>query len=163
MWTRPFRWVTKELLDAAKVGKMRQLWEGPFTVAAVAGPNTYTLALPALFKCSPTVNVDLFKQYSLLTGRPPSPGPGHQRGPGGGVRGGAAPQPQDIPLPDLLPMIKLFLPTARKVLHTFQTFCTVGVLAPSKNVSQKLKLLVSCVSHACFDELRMRHRVLRLI
>jgi hypothetical protein len=27
-------------------------------VAALAGPNTYTLALPRRFKCSPTVNVD---------------------------------------------------------------------------------------------------------
>ncbi len=32
---------TKELLDAAEVGKLRPLWEGPFPVAALAGPNTY--------------------------------------------------------------------------------------------------------------------------
>ena len=36
---------TKELLHAAEVGKLRprwEHWEGPFPVAAVAGPNTYT-------------------------------------------------------------------------------------------------------------------------
>ena len=66
---------TKELLDAAEVGKLRPRWEGPFPVAAVAGPNTYTLTLPARFKCSPTVNVDRLKPYFLRTGRPPSPGP----------------------------------------------------------------------------------------
>ena len=44
-------------------------------MAAVAGPNTYTLTLPARFKCSPTVNVDRLKPYFLRPGRPPSPGP----------------------------------------------------------------------------------------
>jgi hypothetical protein len=37
----------KELLDAVKIGKLRPLWAGPpaFRVAAVAGPNMYTLDL----------------------------------------------------------------------------------------------------------------------
>ncbi len=38
--------LTKELLDAAEVGKLRQQWEGPFRVAALAGPNAETLSLP---------------------------------------------------------------------------------------------------------------------
>jgi hypothetical protein len=54
---------TKELLDAAEVGKLCPRWEGPFTVAALAGPNTYTLTLPRRFKCSPTVNVDRLKPF----------------------------------------------------------------------------------------------------
>ena len=69
---------TKELLDAAEVGKLRPRWEGPFPVAAVAGPNTYTLTLPARFKCSPTVNVDRFKPYFLSL---PSDGPALSSGP----------------------------------------------------------------------------------
>ena len=44
---------TAELLDAAEIGKLRPRWEGPFRVKALAGPNTYTLALPKRFKCSP--------------------------------------------------------------------------------------------------------------
>ena len=47
---------TKELLDAAEIGKLRPRWEGPFPVVALAGPNTYTLALPKRFQCSPTVH-----------------------------------------------------------------------------------------------------------
>ena len=64
---------TKELLDAAEVGKLRPQWEGPFPVAAVAGPKTCTLTLPARFKGSPTVNVDRLKPYVLRAGRPPPP------------------------------------------------------------------------------------------
>ena len=37
---------TKELSDAAEVGKLRPRWEGPFPVAAVRIPNTFTLTLP---------------------------------------------------------------------------------------------------------------------
>ena len=66
---------TKELLDAAVVGKLRPRWEGPFPLAAVAGPNTYTLTLSARFKCSPTVKVDRLKPYFPRPGRPSSPGP----------------------------------------------------------------------------------------
>ncbi len=56
---------TAELLDAAEIGKLRQRWEGPFRVIALAGPNTYTLALPRSFRvrCSPTVNVERPKPY----------------------------------------------------------------------------------------------------
>ena len=74
---------TKELLDAAEVGKLRPQWEGPVPAAAVAGPKTYTLTLPARFKCSPTVNVDRLKPFFLRTGRPPSPGPFTHRGQAG--------------------------------------------------------------------------------
>ncbi len=46
-------------LDSAEpeIGKLRPRWEGPFRVIALAGPNTYTLALPRRLRCSPTVNV----------------------------------------------------------------------------------------------------------
>ena len=66
---------TKELSDAAEVGKLRPRWEGPFPVAAVRSPNTYTLTLSLRFKCSPTVNVDRLTPYFPRAGRPPSPGP----------------------------------------------------------------------------------------
>ena len=66
---------TKELLDAAEVGKLRPRWEGPFPVAGLAGPNTYTLTLPRRFKCSPTVNVDRLKPYHPRVGRADPPGP----------------------------------------------------------------------------------------
>ena len=66
---------TKELLDAAEIGKLRPRWEGPFRVAALAGPNAYTLALPKRFKCSPTVNVERLKPYFGRDARPTPPGP----------------------------------------------------------------------------------------
>ena len=66
---------TAELLDAAEIGKLRPRWEGPFRVTALAGPNTYTLALPKRFKCSPTVNVDRLKPYHARAGRSAPPGP----------------------------------------------------------------------------------------
>ena len=96
---------TQELLDAAEIGKLRPRWEGPFPVAAIAGPNTYTLTLPSRFRCSPTVNVDRLKPYYPRAGAaaPPGPGAGRQSGSGGGVRGGTAAQPQDRSRPDLLP------------------------------------------------------------
>ena len=37
---------TKELLDAADIGKLRPRWDGPFIVTACPSPNAYTLALP---------------------------------------------------------------------------------------------------------------------
>jgi len=66
---------TKELLDAAEIGKLRPRWEGPFRVKAVAGPNTYTLALPRRFRCSPTINVERLKPYHARSDRAPPPGP----------------------------------------------------------------------------------------
>jgi hypothetical protein len=54
---------TKELLDAADIGKLRPRWDGPFTVMACPSPNAYTLALPRRVRCSPTVNVDRLKPY----------------------------------------------------------------------------------------------------
>ena len=59
---------TKEMLDAAEVGKLRP----PRRKDA---PDTYTLTLPARFMCRPTVNVGRLKPYFLRTGRPPSHGP----------------------------------------------------------------------------------------
>ncbi len=55
---------TKELLDAADIGKLRPLWDGPFRVTACPSPNAYTLALPRKMRCSPTVNVDRLKPFS---------------------------------------------------------------------------------------------------
>jgi hypothetical protein len=37
---------TKELLDAADIGKLRPRCDGPFTVTACPSPNACTLALP---------------------------------------------------------------------------------------------------------------------
>jgi hypothetical protein len=66
---------TVELLDAAEIGKLRPRWEGPFRVIALAGPNTYTLALPRRFRCSPTVNVERLKPYYARPDKPDPPGP----------------------------------------------------------------------------------------
>ncbi len=71
---------TKELLDAADIGTLRPLWDGPFTVTACPSPSTYTLALQRRMQCSPTVNVDRLKPFY---------------GAGGRARGGAAAQPPD--------------------------------------------------------------------
>jgi hypothetical protein len=48
---------TKELLDTEDISKLQPLWDGQFTVMACPSPNAYTLALPLLMLCSPTVNV----------------------------------------------------------------------------------------------------------
>ena len=66
---------TKELLDAADIGKLRPRWDGPFTVTACPSPNAYTLALPRRMRCSPTVNVDRLKPSFERAGSPPAPGP----------------------------------------------------------------------------------------
>ena len=61
---------SKELLDGvdtANIGKLRPLWDGPFTVIACPNPNVYTLALPRRMRCSQIVNVDRLK--SLSSGR----------------------------------------------------------------------------------------------
>jgi hypothetical protein len=34
--------LTKELLDAADIGKLLQQWDRPFTVTACPSPNAYT-------------------------------------------------------------------------------------------------------------------------
>ncbi len=60
---------SKELLDAAEIGKLRPRWEGPFRVTALAGPITYTLALPMRFQCSPTANVKRLKPHYARTDR----------------------------------------------------------------------------------------------
>ncbi len=70
---------TKELLDAADIGKLRPQWDrdGPCTVMACPSPNAYTLALPRKMRCSPTVNVDRLKPFfdSERAGAKPAPGP----------------------------------------------------------------------------------------
>ena len=62
---------TKELLDAADIGKLRPRWDGPFTVMACPSPNAYTLALPRKMRCSPTVNVDRLKPFFERAGATP--------------------------------------------------------------------------------------------
>ena len=66
---------TKELLDAADIGKLRPRWDGPFTVTACPSPNAYTLALPRKMRCSATVNVDRLKPFHERVDAPPAPGP----------------------------------------------------------------------------------------
>jgi hypothetical protein len=66
---------TKELLDAAEIGKLRPRWDGPFTVTASPSPNAYTLALPRKMRCSRTVNVDRLKPFHERLDAPPAPGP----------------------------------------------------------------------------------------
>ena len=66
---------TKELLDAADIGKLRPRWDGPFAVTACPSPNAYTLALPRRMQCSRTVNVDRLKPYFERDGAVPAPGP----------------------------------------------------------------------------------------
>ncbi len=71
---------TKELLDAADIGKVRQRWDGPFTVTARPSPNTYTLALPRRMPCSPAVNVNRLKPYFARAADLPPPGPSTDAG-----------------------------------------------------------------------------------
>ena len=96
---------TKELLDAAEVGKLRQRWEGPFPVARGCGRRRQHIHADPL--CAVQVQSDGQRRpaQALLPSAGPAPLPwtGHRSGAGGGVRGGAAPQPQDGPRPDLLP------------------------------------------------------------
>jgi hypothetical protein len=66
---------TKELLDAADIGRLRPRWDGPFTVTASPSPNAYTLALPRKMRCSPTVNVDRLKPFHSRAGAAPALGP----------------------------------------------------------------------------------------
>ena len=67
--------MTKELLDAADIGKLRPRWDGPFTVTACPSPNAHTLALSRKMRCSPTVNVDRLKLFHSRAGAAPAPGP----------------------------------------------------------------------------------------
>jgi hypothetical protein len=66
---------TKELLESADIRKLCPRWDGPFTVTACPSPNAYTLALPRLMRCSPTVNVDCLKPFFERLGTAPAPGP----------------------------------------------------------------------------------------
>ena len=64
---------TKELLDAADIGRLRPRWDGPFTVLACPSRNAYTLALPREMRCSPTIIVDHLKRPSLSVSGPRRP------------------------------------------------------------------------------------------
>ena len=66
---------SKELLDAAEIGKPHNRWEGPFKVIKEATPNAYLLKVAKLFLFDPTVNVDCLRQYMVLAGAPAQPGP----------------------------------------------------------------------------------------
>ena len=45
--------LSKELLDAAEIGKLLDLWEGPFKVIKEATPNAYLLKVAKLFQFDP--------------------------------------------------------------------------------------------------------------
>ena len=66
---------SKELLDAADIGKLRDRWEGPFKVIKEAALNAYLLKVVKLFRFYPTVNVDSLRLYMVLAGAPAQPGP----------------------------------------------------------------------------------------
>ncbi len=65
---------TKELLDAADIGKLWPRWDRPFTVTTCPSPNAHTLALPRKMQCSPTVNVVWLKPFYARVDEPPAPG-----------------------------------------------------------------------------------------
>ncbi len=64
---------TKELLDAADIGKLRPRWDCHFRVTACPSPTVYTLALPRKMRCSPAVNVDRLKPFTKRAGAAPAP------------------------------------------------------------------------------------------
>jgi hypothetical protein len=66
---------TKELLDAADIGRLSPRLDGPFPVTACPSPNAYNLALPCRMRCSPTVNVDQLNSFVERAGAAPAPGP----------------------------------------------------------------------------------------
>ena len=66
---------SKELLDAADIGKLRDRWEGPFKVIKEAAPNAYLLKVAKRFRFDPTVNVDRLRPYVVRAGAPAQPGP----------------------------------------------------------------------------------------
>jgi hypothetical protein len=86
---------TKELLDAADIGKLRPRWDGPLTVRACPSPDTCTLALPRKMRCSMAVYVDggPAQAFARAGRRPSGSGPDI----GLGARGGAAAHPQGDP------------------------------------------------------------------
>ena len=66
---------SKELLDAAEIGKLRDRWEGPFKVTKEAAPNAYLLKVAKGFRLDPTVNVDRLRPYVARAGAQAQPGP----------------------------------------------------------------------------------------
>ena len=65
---------SKELLDAAEIGKLRYLWEGPFKVIKEAAPIAYLLKVVKLFLFNPTVHVDRLRPYVARAGAQAQPG-----------------------------------------------------------------------------------------
>ena len=65
---------TKELLDAADIGKLCPR-DCTFTVTACLSPNSYMLALPRKMCCSPTFNVDRLKPFFARADELPPPDP----------------------------------------------------------------------------------------
>ena len=65
---------SKELLDTADIGKLRDLWEGPFKVIKQTAPNAYLLKVEKLFQFDPTVNVDCLRPFLARAGAPAQPG-----------------------------------------------------------------------------------------
>ena len=66
---------SKELLDAADIGKLRDRWKGPFKVIKEAAPNAYLLKVAKRFRFDPTVNVDCLRPYVVQTGALAQQGP----------------------------------------------------------------------------------------
>ena len=62
---------TKDLFDVAGIGKLHDLWEGPFKVIKAAALNAYLLQVAMLFMFDPTVNVDRLRPSSEC--RSPTP------------------------------------------------------------------------------------------
>ena len=98
---------TKELLDAADIGKLRPRWDGlPFrvTVTTRCPPTSPCRARCAAARGCPTANVDSLKPFFRVAraGTPPVPGP-VSGGAGGRARGGAAAQPPGGARRDALP------------------------------------------------------------
>jgi hypothetical protein len=89
--------LTKELLDAADIGKLRQWWDWPFTVTACPSPNAYTCARAAAKDAvQPRAYCQLGPAQALPCAGRRASGSGPCVGPGAGGRaqGGAAAQPQ---------------------------------------------------------------------
>ena len=54
---------TRQLTEAAQVGKLRNQWAGPFEVIDSPGPNTYALRLPHRMCISLVIRVDRLKRF----------------------------------------------------------------------------------------------------
>ena len=66
---------SKELLDAAEIGKLCYQWEGPFKIIKEAAPNAYLLKVAKQFLLDPTVNGVILRTHVARAGAPAQPGP----------------------------------------------------------------------------------------